>query len=700
MGKKQMENPHAGLIDELPIFAQIIDTLREGRSVLFSMPRYCNAREILYRVQEVFGDEIGARCILLEAHILPGKGTVDYQELWEVVRGAFALRSPKQLQPNDCVSFERALKAALHNDDKPTLFLLPGLGRNREKHFHEMLKVFHQIVLRYKHARVAASDDFAFWFYARYIPDYHVDSALYLFRPLTSTGLSEQQVSAFLSKVGPSSLSEVTDPSLSRRVYDLTGGHIGLVLTLCRHLASQGWVVPDGYFTGDGERLLAQSVVLEGIRRDIQEDVIGITTTALEFREPSCAVEYASPRYQLLRQLGILDIVNPSEMKLTTGVIGRFIEDTANAHVPNRLGTVVSPTGITRFESRELMIEDSDIVALHLSDLHIGRDHAFGISYRGGILNEGIAPLADLLRQDLIRLNLLGRVDALILSGDLVCTGSHDEFLRAVDVIIDIGRKCELKLSEIMIIPGNHDIQWEPSDLAATVARNRSVSRESFETFLRLLDNRTFEFCEDMRVEARNGKTTLHIVGFDSNYVEGREAAGIGYIAREGLEKGGKYIDSLGEGRPETNGIWLVVHHHVFPVTSADLQKARERNVSVMGNASELLRYAYQWGVELILHGHEHQPVVTWAQRWMGETASLGFRPLAVLGAGSCGAKRELLGPMARNQFYVIVRKESEIIVRSRVLGEEGVNFVPHQDFSISISGESLGKGRRTLNGV
>jgi len=45
------------------------------------------------------------------------------------------------------------------------------------------------------------------------------------------------------------------------------------------------------------------------------------------------------------------------------------------------------------------------------------------------------------------------------------------------------------------------------------------------------------------------------------------------------------------------------------------LQKSQKK-VSVMANADEILNYANQWGVEMVLHGHEHQPTVTAVRRW------------------------------------------------------------------------------------
>lgn len=168
----------------------------------------------------------------------------------------------------------------------------------------------------------------------------------------------------------------------------------------------------------------------------------------------------------------------------------------------------------------------------------------------------------------------------------------------------------------------------------------------------------------------------------DSNYVEGQETSGIGFVSRESLEEADKLLLRYEEDDDkEAVAIWLIVHHHIFPITSIDLGDARQSRVSVMANAAEVFAKARRWRVEMILHGHEHQPALTLAQRWQGAWGEMDLRGVAVLGAGSCGANRERLGPIARNQYYVIIRRPSDFVIRSRIMGEQGVQFVPHNDF-------------------
>jgi len=112
------------------------------------------------------------------------------------------------------------------------------------------------------------------------------------------------------------------------------------------------------------------------------------------------------------------------------------------------------------------------------------------------------------------------------------------------------------------------------------------------------------------------------------------------------------------------------------------LQKSQKK-VSVTANADEILNYANQWGVEMVLHGHEHQPTVTAVRRWPVDGANV-FSPLVSVGAGSFEAIRDFLGPFSRNHYYIIYRQPDRIIIRSRFQGDGGVKFVTHSDMQIS----------------
>jgi len=98
------------------------------------------------------------------------------------------------------------------------------------------------------------------------------------------------------------------------------------------------------------------------------------------------------------------------------------------------------------------------ITVLHLSDLHFGRHHRFEA-------DEGLGSLLDRLRQDLDeRRDRDGlRPDLLVVSGDLAEHGQKQEFDRAHRFLQSLARLLELPVRRVVLIPGNHDINWNKS---------------------------------------------------------------------------------------------------------------------------------------------------------------------------------------------------------------------------------------------
>jgi 3',5'-cyclic AMP phosphodiesterase CpdA len=421
------------------------------------------------------------------------------------------------------------------------------------------------------------------------------------------------------------------------------------------------------------------------------EDPISLSKTALEFREERYSADAESPRVKLLRHLGVLHPSGPNRLMLCGGVIGEMVQEMSQSTELARLGSVADASGIRRFEQADLQISDDDVVVVHMSDLHVGSDFGFSIRIDGQLLNDGQADLADLIRRDLERLKLANRIDALVISGDLSCVGSMDEFRAARAFLLGLLGQLNLDRSRLIFIAGNHDVEWKKNSLN-TQLEPRVGSLSNFRTTLELFDKNEELGCQIITIPSRSGKRIVQLVGLDSNYVEGPAAAGVGYVGRTTLDAATSGLAAhIRNGRDAAGGeqevaTWLIVHHHILPVTSADVSAAREKRVSVMGNASGILSWMSSNEVELVLHGHEHQPSVTWMHRWVGHGQRLTFRPLTVLGAGSCGARPDRLGPIGRNHYFVLIRRPKEVVVRSRVMGDEGLSFVAHNDLSVPLA--------------
>lgn len=97
---------------------------------------------------------------------------------------------------------------------------------------------------------------------------------------------------------------------------------------------------------------------------------------------------------------------------------------------------------------------------LHLSDLHFGStDDAYN--------------WYDQLAQDLYSELKCDRLDGLILSGDIANKSTLEEYAAAKQFLDDLSQEFQLQPQQIVIVPGNHDLNWGLAEKAYTLVRRK-----------------------------------------------------------------------------------------------------------------------------------------------------------------------------------------------------------------------------------
>jgi 3',5'-cyclic AMP phosphodiesterase CpdA len=651
-------------------FAELI---KQKRSAIAIAPRHFGKWLVLERYAHQ--SEPGAQCLALSSRLPNINGDIDYSVLWLQIRNQLAVKSRHRIF--DASSFLAAFSSLLGQSGGQIRVFIDGAGRGHEESHYRVLSTFHRLVGPGSLC-VTSTDDYSSFYYQKHN---FLLSDLHSFTNVQIGPLTAEEIGRFLSATeGDYAIASLIDAKvLATKIVEQTGGHAGLAREIVRALPRYADPPPkalDEFI----ENILRRSVVLEAISRELEEDTDGYSQTALEYRIAGCP-EQNSPRIHVLRQLGVLQREKPPLLKLCGGAITRLVEglqQTRRASSPGRLGTLVSESGPTLFEGQPLQLNDDDLVIVHLSDLHVSDQYKHRLTWTGGGLNPNEYSAGELIKEDLESLHL--QAGAIVMSGDFVWSGGAIEFRRAKNVVEEITAALRVPLEKVVCVPGNHDIEWSPGKLSST-SYGRSVSRESYDEFLKALGKSSEGEIDVVYVSSPSNRVKLQIVGMDSNQVEGPEAAGIGFVGRETLAAAREAIIRFSQ---ETGDVsqklsWLVIHHHIFPATSACLGDAQKKVVSVMANASQVLDFANELRVEVILHGHEHQPSVTVARRWPLDVGSV-FSPIASVGAGSFGAKREYLGPFSRNHYHILIRRQNGILIRSRQIGVGGVKFIAHSD--------------------
>lgn len=654
---------------------ELVQIVADRRSAILLGPKHYGKWETLEAYRKVLEADPTRKTVAVSSRVPSLGPDIDYSFLWDAISGQLGVKRRGSVR--DRSEFSAMLKQTLAKRSEHTTIFVGGAGRGHEESHFRVVSVFQQVIGSGKISVVAVDDYSSFYFQKvdYLISDLHSLHTIqlgpselnHIRRYLHDCKSIQERASAYLD-------------AAASKVCELSGGHTGLAQELLHVLESSRWpeVGPDLEQILD--TAVKTSTVLENIIHALEEDTEGYVRTALEYRVPTMP-ERNSARVQVLRQLGVLQRRDPPLLALCGGAVSKVVERLLRQASPGdrgRLGTVINEAGPRLFEEGPIHLNDDDIVLLHLSDLHVGDNYRYRLRWEGGQLNPDEPSAGDLIQQELESLSLLDRVDGIALTGDFVWNGKPEEFRRARDVIEEIFRAATVPLSKGIIVPGNHDVEWNPGSLASR-SYGKAVSRESYNDFVELLDNSMRGEVVEVILKSRSGKHSLQVVGVDSNRVEGPDAAGIGFVSRESLSSARKLINDYRSSNHENANTWLAVHHHVFPATSSPLSDASVARVSTMANSPEVLEMANETRCELILHGHEHQPCVTVARRWPADGGET-FAPTASIGAGSFGVKREYLGPFSRNQYFVIIRRSSGILLRSRAQGSTGVRFVPHSD--------------------
>jgi predicted MPP superfamily phosphohydrolase len=681
---------------ELPRITKIGDAIAAGRSILLHAPRFHGKRQLVEFVGTSFRQRQDGVWIALSSRTVNAAGTLEYQQLADAASRVLGRRTRGRVVSTE--AFRTVLESLIEQSSKRLLITLTGSGRGQEAHHFELLATLNRLLrgrpdLRQR-MQVLATDDYSTFLHQELI---YRESELEQFEkehwlPLTLaeiTTLCGQSA----SEVAPREIAEV-----AQVIEGTTGGHIGLIDELFEALGAERTLKGVKEHAAIDATVWRQSHILTVVQRALEEDPLGYASTALEYRT-SATPEFHSLRVDVLRELGILQRVSIAHVRLCPGVITRMIErihDRASRSAA-RLGSVLTDKGTRIYEAGNVPLTDDDLVVLHLSDLHVGQKYRFRLEWPGNALNIDQSALSDLIAADLKALGLLGRVDVVVVSGDFTWEATAEEFHRARDVLRDLMARVglpEAERSRLVLVPGNHDVNWKPGPFSA----GRHGHYADFDELLR--GKRPSE-AGLKTVLSTSGRVRLRFVELDTNHVEGPEAAGIGFVSREALQQASELLDADDPGPAERTFTWVVIHHHVFPATSASVRDAAQRRVSVLANSSELLLYAHKWRAEVVLHGHEHQPSLSIARRWPLEGPN-ELHTLTSLGAGSVGVVRDQLGPIGQNQYYVICRTDRGLIIRSRWLGGMGVGFVAHEDLVLGdyatgglVSRESLGAFER-----
>ena len=345
---------------------------------------------------------------------------------------------------------------------------------------------------------------------------------------------------------------------------------------------------------------------------------------------------------------------------------------------------------------------------LHLTDLHYATgtrrsQHRWRLENEPG--DSGKQSLADAVSTALSKAER--SVGAVVVTGDLTFVGAEDEFKAAEAGLRKLtDGLLGLTLDHVVIVPGNHDIQWsselEYHDSAEVNLAPEEAKAEYRAFFERLYRQPAATSLAVARRLLMPGGNLVDIAAVNSSSLEQGQSflAGMGRVQEAAFDEASS---ALGWSKNGTSLRVLALHHHL--VNTEDLERVEEYSsgFGIAIDATRTVRRAAQHGVHLALHGHKHRSFV-WrvgaydsvedaSERW-----ELGH--LNIVGGGSAGST-STDGP---NNFFNLFRTSPEgvelEIYRSKNEGAFDRISTWFAPFEHGIGGQnSLGPWTHTIGG-
>ncbi len=283
---------------------------------------------------------------------------------------------------------------------------------------------------------------------------------------------------------------------------------------------------------------------------------------------------------------------------------------------------------------------------LHISDPHfaVGPNRSQHVWRLETEVQDGRNTLAEAIYNALREKEGIGLV---VVTGDLTFTGSAEEFNEASLSLQRLRGLFDLAQDHLVIIPGNHDIQWWSENKTysedAEVIRAEEAAKKNYKDFYTSL------FRHEASVSLAMGRRfilpcgiALELCAVNSSALQtGKNfLAGMGFVEKGAFQK---VANELKWNNSDSLALrMLAIHHHLEMTEDLERFSDYSRGFGIASDALGVRRMATDYGVHLALHGHKHRPFIWCSPIYESfENAGSQYKlgNLSILGGGSAGSE-------------------------------------------------------------
>lgn len=286
-------------------------------------------------------------------------------------------------------------------------------------------------------------------------------------------------------------------------------------------------------------------------------------------------------------------------------------------------------------------------------------------------------------------------IEGLIISGDITWKAHASEFSAARTFIRELIAKTGKtdQPERVALCPGNHDLRFsdKPWEKGNAIVASSAAARQEYETFYRRLFSKSpNQFLSMGRRFLLGGAVPVEIVCLNSSLLQ--QDAGVfqghGFIGqpqlRHAAAEAGWGARGVGADEPRAVRI-VVVHHHLLPVID-QLRPERQGHYSTPLDAEALSRWLVKHRVDLVLHGHMHQPFCVEVHRGESLTTPRDqWHTFTVCGLGSSGVAADHRPPSTPNIVATLQFNSRSVTIEMFAVSSDGTQLPKHAEFEVPI---------------
>jgi predicted phosphodiesterase len=242
------------------------------------------------------------------------------------------------------------------------------------------------------------------------------------------------------------------------------------------------------------------------------------------------------------------------------------------------------------------------------------------------------------------------QIGGIIVSGDLTFLGSTEEFNEARNGLTKLLGLLDLAADHLIVIPGNHDIQWANDETyapGAAVTAAPSAAKRNYAAFYeQLFQHPPSKHLAMGRRWLLPSGLTLEIAALNSSALKtGKNfLAGMGRIDEASFEevRQGLGWPTASEPQPSAALRMLAVHHHLTVTEDIEPDAGYPHGYGMAVDAVRIQRLATKHRVQLALHGHKHRAFLWRSSVYdLPEHASANYKlgEISIIGGGSAGSR-------------------------------------------------------------